>query len=318
MTANLIAAVALLIGADVAAAPPAPFRDCADCPLMRMIPAGSFEMGSTNAETERDGVPPATAAREQPRHRVTLARPFAISVYEITVREYAAFAVSGAAVAPGCIAAYDRATDSWKAHPDRSWRDPGFLQSPDHPVLCVSWNDAVALTEWLSTRAARRYRLPTEAEWEYAARGGTTTARYWGDGREGACDFASVGDQAGARHYGWPMGADRIFACDDTFAHSAPVGRFQPNAFGLHDMLGNAWEWVADCFHDGYAGAGSAAPDNGAAWVDGLCDRRVERGGGWSGRPNLLRAAARGGTPPDNRSRHIGIRVARDSDRERK
>ena len=285
------------------------FRDCADCPDMAVIPAGSFIIGSGVDETTREGVAPESASRELPSHRVTISKAFALGKHEITLEQFAAFvAATNYAVQPGCLADYDLASDGWKLNTDKSWREPGFPQTAQHPAVCISWADAEAMTTWLSKRSAKTYRLPTEAEWEYAARAGTTTARYWGEGRDQACSQANVGDITAARHYGWSLASERSFACEDGFAHTAPVGRFTPNAFGLHDMLGNAWEWVADCFHHTYEGA----PADGSAWVVGGCDRRVERGGGWSGRPSLVRAATRSATPPDVHSRHLGFRVARD------
>jgi formylglycine-generating enzyme required for sulfatase activity len=305
MLRSIFAALSLVASSAIAA----DIRDCADCPALRLIPAGSFMMGAEAAETSREKLSAESAARERPMHRVAIARPFYMAAHETTVAAYRAFAEATLRdVDSGCIAAYDRATDAWRHDPARSWRDPGFPQGADHPVLCVSWHDAVAMADWLSARTGHRYRLPTEAEWEYAARAGTATARYWGDARDGACDHANVGDASAAAHYGWPADPERAFACDDEFIQTAPGGRFPANGFGLHDMLGNAWEWVTDCFHPTYDGA----PTDGSAWVEPGCDRRVERGGGWSGRPNLVRAAARGGTPPEGRSRHIGFRLVRE------
>src|SRR5262249_46599041 len=154
--------------------------------------------------------------------------------------------------------------------------------------VCVSFEDAQRYVQWLSRKTGKLYRLPTEAEWEYAARAGTTTARFWGDGRERACDFANVADFTGAETLNWNKGnQDQVFQCRDGYANTAPVGSFRPNAFGLYDMLGNVFQWTEDCYHNSY----DAAPSDGSAWTTGECKYRVLRGGSWNVSPRSVRSA---------------------------
>lgn len=178
-------------------------------------------------------------------------------------------------------------------------------------MINVSWDDAKEYAAWLSKKSGRPYRLLSEAEWEYAARAGTTGSRYWGDREDDACAYASVYDAQGKKIFDfaktkgidWPS-----FACDDGYSATAPVGLFQPNRFGLYDMLGNVWEWVQDCFHASYEGA----PKDGSAWQEEPQCRRVVRGGSWFVRPDFLRSAYRGWLDPDYRGNFLGFRLAQD------
>ena len=227
-------------------------------PEMVMIPGGSFRMGCVSGLNCQDD--------EKPVHEVRVAS-FELSKYEVTFEEY------------------DRFT---AATSGRSPNDKGWGRGR-RPVIYVSWIDAVAYTKWLSEQTGERYRLPSEAEWEYAARAGSTTKYGWGNdiGHNRAnCD--GCGSQ-------W----------DDE--KTAPVGSFNPNAFGLHDMHGNLWEWVQDCWNDSYQGA----PADGTAWTIGDCERRVLRGGSWSSQPGLLRAADRGRDSTGRRYIDDRFRVAR-------
>ena len=225
------------------------FRDCPDCPELVVIPAGTFRMGSPASEAGRYD-------REGPRHEVTLRSRFALGRYEVTRGEYAAFvSATGWRSSRGCYM-WD---GSWNLDDEASWRAPGFAQGDGHPVVCVSWTDAQAYVRWLSEETGKGYRLPSEAEWEYAARGGTTTSRYWGDGSSAQCAHANGADASAKRvHSGWP-----VASCDDGVVHTASVGSYDANAFGLFDVLGNVWEWTEDCWHGTYAGA----PGDGAAWT---------------------------------------------------
>ena len=231
-------------------------------PLMAVVPSGSFRMGSPSYEEGR-------YEREGPVHRVRISRPFAMGVYEVTFADWDACASAG-----GC---------GGHRPDDEGWgRD-------SRPVIDVSWEDAQAYVAWLSRETGYEYRLPSESEWEYAARAGTETARYWGDGigrNRANCDGC------GSR---W----------DD--AMTAPVGSFAPNGWGLHDMLGNVWEWTEDCWNGSYAGA----PADGSAWTSGDCGYRVLRGGSWDDRPRNLRSAYRGWNSSGDRSNDIGFRVVR-------
>jgi len=239
------------------------FRECSLCPEMVVIPAGRFMMGSPSGE-------PGRRNEEDPYPEVVVPRPFPVSRFEVTFEEWDVCYLVG-----DC---------SWRP-PDQPW---GRAQSP---VIDVSWSDARQYTAWLSRLTRRPYRLLSEAEWEYAARAGTTWAYWWGNeiGRANA----------------------NCKTCGTTWDNkqTAPVGSFIANAFGLRDMLGNVWEWVEDCWHDRYQGA----PSDGSAWTVACTDdtQRVVRGGGWNDDPADLRAAARYGGPREIRNSVNGIRLAR-------
>lgn len=282
---------ALAVGAF--AAPPtqmpagAAFRDCEGCPEMVVVPAGSFTMGSPESEPDR-------TADEGPQHRVTFARPLAVAKYAITRSEFARFVeASGYRVPPGCMI---MKAGRWSDHRMASWRHPGFAQTDTDPVVCVNWNDAVAYAEWLSHHSGHDYALPTEAEWEYAARAGTSTPHYWG--RTPSHDFANYG----ADRCCGPAAAGK-----DRWQYTSPAGSFPPNAFGLYDMQGNTWEWVQDCWHRNYEGA----PHDGTAWTRESCVDRVLRGGAWMCPGPFQRAAVRELHDLSGRFDFVGFRVVR-------
>jgi formylglycine-generating enzyme required for sulfatase activity len=282
------------------------FRDCLDCPRMVVIPAGEFTMGSPVSEAERGG-------DEGPQHQVLIAYPFALGRTEVTIAEFRRFAEESGykteaerdTLALGCsgfIYLNPAAKDS-EPQPVTSWRNPGLVQEDTHPALCVSWNDARAYAQWLSRKTGQRYRLPTEAEWEYAARGGTVASRYWGDDPGQACRFANVADQS--RFQSLSFGQKH--ECNDGHYFTAPVGGYAGNGFGLYDMLGNAWEWTEDCWNASYAGA----PSDGSAWLTGDCSQRVFRGGSWSTVPRIARSASRNKNSADHRDNLTGFRLVR-------
>lgn len=191
----------------------------------------------------------------------------------------------------------------WRA--GRNWRNPGFNQSDDHPVVCVSWNDAVAYIDWLNRESGQTYRLPTEAEWEYAVRAGTTTSRYWGDDPNQTCRYANGADQTSSpnQNLRW----DNRHECNDGHFFTAPVGHYQPNPWGLYNMLGNVWEWTCSVFDANYGGAEQRcthANDTGD---------RVVRGGSWLSMPRRLRSASRIGLSPNYRDDVRGFRIAMSS-----
>ena len=242
-----------------------PFRDCAECPEMVVVPAGSYRMGSPSGELGRDD-------DEGPVHEVTFGAPFAMGVYEVTFAEWDACAHAGGCPRGQLIAV------------DRGWG------RGRRPVISATWNDAQAYAMWLSRKTGKRYRLPSESEWEYAARAGTATAYSWGD-RVGV-NLANC-DGCGSR---WD---------DDS---TAPVGSFAANPWGLHDMLGNVWELTQDCWNGNYRGA----PADGSAWESVACAKRVVRGGSWDDPPSYLRAAQRGRVTARHRIMEVhGFRVAR-------
>jgi formylglycine-generating enzyme required for sulfatase activity len=254
-------------------APQSTFEDCAGCPSMVVLPAGSFAMGALPTDNGN--------AWEGPSHAVSIGKPFAIGVREVTAAEWRA-----------CVDA--------KACPAAA-AGPVTGDASSAPAVNLNWADAHAYATWLSKATGRRYRLPTEAEWEYAIRAKTTAARYWNGDRTKQCGYGNGADQAALKFDAKLQAVE----CDDHYATLAPVGTFQPNAWGLYDMAGNAWEWTQDCWKDGYAGA----PADGSAVETGSCDKRVIRGGSWRARPNSLRSFGRGHSPPETRGDDLGLRV---------
>ena len=278
------------------------FRDCVNCPEMVVVPSGFFMMGSSPEEVARDTqqAPAADVStisqvmlEEQPLHEVTIKAPLAVGRFPVTKAEYAAFVQdTGYSSAPGCTLY----ALQYRLSPQADWRSPGFGQLDREPVVCVSWQDAKAYIAWLNQKVAgsgnsadnEPYRLPSEAEWEYAARAGTRTARWWGDsiGRQNA-DCARCGSDWDQRK-------------------TAPVGSFHPSPFGLYDMLGNVSQWNEDCWNKNYLGA----PNDGSASMQGDCMRRVARGGNWSSFPWVIRSATRSGLTSKSYDL-VGFRVAK-------
>ena len=214
-------------------------RDCETCPEMVVIPAGKYRMGSPSHEAGRND-------DEGPVHDVTIWEPFAVGIHEVTREEFGHFVKETGRSTPKKCWTYK--SGKWKERSGRSWKKPGFKQDGRHPVVCVIWDDAKAYVGWLSRKTGERYRLLSESEWEYAARAGTRTARHWGAGEAGQCRYANGADQKLKKRYSkWKWA---IASCDDKHVHTSPVGTYQPNGFGLHDMSGNVWEWVEDCSHN--------------------------------------------------------------------
>jgi formylglycine-generating enzyme required for sulfatase activity len=276
------------------------FKECEDCPAMIVIPAGSFTMGSPDGSQDR-------YPDEGPQRLVTIAQPFAVSKFAVTYDQFAAFVRN---------TNHDAGSQCWTFEEgkgevrERSWRNPGFPTVGNQPVVCLSWNDAKAYVTWLSSKTGNPYRLPTEAEWEYAARGRTEPVPYtrwfFGDDENDLCRYGNSMDHTARisieANQTWPFAE-----CSDGYAYASPVGSFMPNNFGLYDMVGNAWQFTEDCYHDSYAGA----PSDGSAWTTGECVRRTNRGGGWSVFPKNLRTPMRGRTLPEDRFTSTGIRLVR-------
>jgi formylglycine-generating enzyme len=285
-----------------------PIRDCPTCPVMVVVPAGTFLLGTSADARERD-----PDGGESPPLSVTMSRAFAIGKYEVTVAEFRAFVAATRYTPPGdCRIASGGA---WTRLPDHGWAAPGFPkpQAEDEPVVCVSWDDAKAYTDWLARATGKVYRLPSETEWEYAARGGTTTSRYFGDRDSDeesvlsmTCDYANVYDASAVADLPFPYPNAR---CSDGHSYTAPVGSYKPNAFDLHDVIGNVREWLQDCYTGSYLGR----PPDGRAWEwAGGCELRGVRGGSWATRPAESRAAARGAEPQGRRQSDLGFRVVRE------
>ena len=286
-----LAAALLLSGAALADKPAAhEFQDCPDCPPMVAIPAGQFLMGSPASEKGRFD-------SEGPQHEVRVPA-FALGKYDVTNEEFLAFLKETGYQPAPCDPILGMV---WRSPGDGLAYPPSNIDPPGLPAVCVNWYDAEAYIAWLNAKlhalgqshGAGPYRLPSEAEWEYAARAGTRTARWWGEaiGKDNAnCDGC------GSR---W----DAVLI--------APAGSFGPNPFGLYDMLGNVWDWTADCWNESYVGA----PADGRPWAKGDCSRRVLRGGSWSNLPEFVRSAARAKADSAGRdfdyAGYAGFRVAR-------
>jgi formylglycine-generating enzyme required for sulfatase activity len=251
----------LAAAAEHALSPKDSFKECAaDCPEMIVVPAGTFMMGSPISEQGR-------YSNEGPQHGVTIAAPFAVSKFDVTFADWDACVSVG-----GCPAVSDLT-----------------FGRNSKPLINVTWNDAQQYVTWLARMTGKPYRLLTEAEWEYAARAGTTTAYYWGN---------EIG-----------KGNANCIGCGSKWdsLETSPVGSFPPNAFGLYDMAGDVWQWVEDCYHDDYNGA----PSDGSSWTGGDCSRRVVRGGSWLINPDLLRSAFRVGDTSVDRNTDLGFRIGR-------
>jgi len=292
------------------------------------IPAGEFLMGSEESpESMARDYPQLPRERfellkdEGPVHRVRITKAFWMGRHEVTVGQFRRFLQASGYVPEseadgtggyGWRADYDPATtrrgDAFEGRDKRySWRNPGFQQGDDHPVVNITWNDAQALADWLSKTEGRRYRLPTEAEWEYAARAGTRSRYHSGDDPASLLKAANIFDADSARH--WPHWQVMALKGSDGYAFTAPVGRFAPNAWGLHDMHGNAWEWVSDWHDDDYYKQSpvddpQGPPDGGV---------KVRRGGSWHTWAFYARASYRNWNAPDTRYTLVGMRLVREA-----
>jgi len=254
--------------------------DCDVCPVIVSIPAGEFTMGSSGDESGH--------LDEKPSHSVTIARAFGVGKFEVTFDQWDACVTAG-----GC-----------KTVDDEGWG------RGTRPVINIDYAAARGYTEWLSKKTGKSYRLLSEAEWEYTARAETSTAWFWGDhrGRGGipaACLYANSHDQTSMKNR--PDFTWIAHPCEDQFTYTAPVGSFKPNPFGLHDILGNVREWVADC-----KGRYAEAPTDGSAFESGQCEHRIARGGGWIDGPTWLRSSYRHPQPANYANYAVGFRVARD------
>jgi formylglycine-generating enzyme required for sulfatase activity len=287
-------------GVSADAKPGTVFVDCPDCPQMVVVPPGRYEMGRDAGEPER---------YEGPVRQIAIAKPFAAGRYEITTGQYRKFsdATRRTPAPTGCNALRGSRLE---AVPGTNWQDAAYGRpaADDEPVACVTWEDAKAYATWLAKETGQPYRLLTEAEWEYVARAGRAKVFYaWGDDPKDACREANVLDRSAVKaRPDLPLkGAD----CDDGFPAVAPVGRLQPNPFGLYDVIGNVWEWVEDCYAMPHP---ADAPVDGSAQVTSGCDRRSVRGGSWISAVERNRPTFRGRDPVTLTTQIFGFRIARD------
>jgi formylglycine-generating enzyme required for sulfatase activity len=283
------------------------FRDRhGSAPPLVVIPTGSFMMGA--AADDRDA-----RANEEPQRMVKIDSGFALGRDDVSVGEFRVFIEDSDYVTDaekaGVASVYDESTGRMIERRGVTWRDDylGSSAADDLPVINVSWNDAVAYTQWLSARTGKHYRLPSEAEYEYALRAGSSTRYPWGDGnppRE-IENITGDGDRSPKLKRSWAKAFRRY---EDGYWGPAPIGKFPPNAFGLVDIDGNVSVWVADCWHDNYM----RAPADSSAWMNPGCAEHVIRGGSWGSAPDQVRSAYRLSAPSATRSARVGIRVARD------
>lgn len=307
-----VTVLALTISGSIASAasvsrePGTVFRDCADCPEMVVVPPGTFQMGSTHLEQMRDD----EVRPEGPVRTVTIPVPFAAGRFEITHAEYARFVeATGYEPADKCVAWAGRT-----AVAGVTWLDPDLGRPPagNEPAVCVTWRDAKAYVAWLANKTGQPYRLISEAEWEYAAKAGSTTTWPWGEDEARVCEFGNVFDTSGQKDSRATMNSNAsasAVSCDDGFTLVAPVGQFKPNAFGLYDMIGNVWEWAEDCSPVLYA----REPVDGSAYqASGVCEKRAVRSGSWRTRLSRHRPTFRGRDPEDLAYFMFGLRIARD------
>ncbi len=248
------------------------------------VPAGSFLMGMRNDEGEDEGLREEGRSSASPQIRVRIRRPFKIGRFPVTVREFGVFVRATNRDMGKSIYTFEGRT--WALRPGRTWANPGFHQDNDHPVVGVSWHDAQAYVTWLSKQNARYFRLPTEAEWQYSCRATTKSSRYWGDA--------------------WSDGKKFAHASDGYLEGTARVGERIPNIWGLHDMLGNVWEWTQDHFTDDLR----SQPPDGNSKVLPDCEARTVLGGSWYGITSFVRAGCRGWYNENVRSTDLGFRIA--------
>ncbi|MFZ6748797.1 formylglycine-generating enzyme family protein [Undibacterium sp. Ren11W] len=278
-------------------------------PPMVTIKAGDFLMGSTAGPDGDGGMEPL----ETPVHKVAI-KSFQLSKYEVTVRQFRQFVeATGHTVGTQC---WRLAGNDWGIEMAAgSWNTPAYAPSDFHPVMCVSWDDAQAYVQWLTKQTGTKYRLPSEAEWEYAGRAGSTGKYHFGDDATQLCRYSNVYDHAGKAAKLRDFGKDvKSIDCDDQAEATSIVGMYQPNAFGLYDMTGNVGELVQDCQHTSYAGA----PNDGSAWTTncyklGGGTMMIHRGGSYNNGPKGARISARGHAGQDNYSSlGEGFRLAMD------
>lgn len=281
--------------AGISNTPGSTFQDCETCPQLVVVPPGYFEMGFDGGEEGR---------YEGPVRKVTIDYAFALGRTEVTQAQYRQFVeATGHQTTTGC-AFWDG--KKWDHAPETDWRNPGYGRPPadNEPVACVTWIDAAAYVNWLAKKTGQPYRLPSEAEWEFAVRAGTTGEYTWGNVAEDGCRVANIYDRSATEKRPYEP-----VACADGFQGVSPVASFAPNPFGLYDMTGNVWEWVQDC----YMMPIPPQPIDGRPLeVAGPCDRRVVKGGGWSSSLFWQRPTFRGRDPEGRISSIFGLRVARD------
>ncbi len=288
--------VIFLPWAQAAAEPGTIFKDCDVCPKMIVLPIGSVRIGATEGD-------PDAYIDEGPAYIRKVSTPLAVGMFEVTNAEYAAFVFAANHQTPRKCRTEEHGTRTYRV--GRWWGSPGYPTEARQPVVCLTWSDVVAYLTWLREKTNQPYRLPTEIEWEFAARSGTDTRFWYGDDPDYSllCKYGNVGPP-GFR----PGKNDPPTVCFDGYEYPAPVGSFPPNLFGLYDMIGNVSEWTTDCYvkNDPYNPATVIESDEKA-----LCTRRSHRGGAWNYPAQLLRTSERGTHRFWTQSASVGFRVVR-------
>ena len=288
----LLLSATLITGICFGVSGSAAVRNNAATPDMQTIEPGSFEMGAALHD-------PASSPDERPRHSVLISQAYSIARHQVTRGEFATFvSETDYQIAMGC---WSLNQEGWREDASANWATPGYEQTDAHPAVCISRLDALAYIEWLSRTSGRTYRLPSEAEWELAARG-TGAQPFWGI-PENICTFGNVNDITSKNKVA-KVGEN----CRDNALYTAPVGNYAANPNGLFDMIGNAWEWTADCASADY----QHAPADGSAWSTVDCDTYTLRGHSWTDAPGPVRIETRYALPPGARQSIVGFRVAAD------
>jgi len=295
---SILSALVLMQTQAQSDSPASTFKDCETCPIMIVLPQGKATLGSEIWEQGR-------LPFEGPVREATIAYTLAYAKHETTRTQFSEF-ISDTGYIPvdnsQCFSwNYSRHLGYVSWH---TWDHPGIYQEESHPVICVSWRDATAFAKWLTEKTGRTYRLPSATEFEYALRAGTRGPWFWGTSSAEACKYANVADFSFRKVYQF----DAPFDCDDNYQNTAPVGAFQPNPWGLHDMLGNAWEWTDDCARKNF----DDPPLDGSAWLDGQdadCSQRTVLSGSWVTGTGAVRAAAQYHLGDDYHSQIAGFRV---------
>ena len=283
------------------------------------VPAGEFLMGNADAPEKLAKAFPAIEKRrideladEVPLHKVRITKPFVMGAHEVTIAQFKKFVEAAGyqteAERDGTGGwGYNRTKNDFEGRKrEYSWRNPGFKQAHDHPVVNVTWNDAVAFCDWLSNKEHQRYRLPTEAEWECACRAGARTTYSAGDDTKQLAETSNMYDERTAKVF--PQWKEHAARGSDGFEFTAPVGSLRPNAFGLYDMHGNVWEWCSDWYGEDYYA--KSPVDNPQGPKSGKV--RVRRGGSWQTWPFYCRASFRNWNTPETRYVLVGFRVVRE------
>lgn len=274
------------------------FKDCETCPEMVVIPRGKAMLGAEPWDQDMK-------AGWGHLREVSISYSFAVAKTETTRALYRQFVKETKYASPttSCNTwGFNKILGQTEGY---TWDNPGQAQRDDAPVVCVGWEDATAFVKWLGKKTGKPYRLLSSTEFEYATRAGTRGPWFWGPDNTKACEYANVGDDTYRRLYSYGP----VFACNDNWERLAPVGSFKPNAWGLHDMLGNAWEWSEDCFHADM----SNVPTDGRAWMaedGGDCTARTPRGGAWASGTDWLKAISQSKDPAVYHSQLLGFRVA--------